>query len=973
MLSAKFSLSFHLVFPGALAAAVITTAGTARGDRPEAFDDAETPRATDIAPALQAAEGLEVRLWASSPLLHNPTSLDIDERGRVWVAEGVNYRGFRNKDKVGLWRNEGDRIVILEDRDGDGTADTSTVFVENDPDLVAPLGVTVIGDKVLVACSPHLLVYTRDEENRMTGKEILLTGFGGHNHDHSLHKAQAGPDGRIYFNVGNAGPHVVTDRDGWTLRSSTSYHDGSGKNTPGMVSDDGRVHVAGLMLSVAPDGSDLQVLGMGARNPYGTCVDSFGEVWTNDNDDTFSCRTTWWMRYGNSGYSSRDGRRTWAADRRPGQNVRTAHWRQEDPGVIPSGHVYGNGSPTGITHYENGALGQAYDGGLLLSCEAGQNVVWAYRRKPDGAGFALEAIPFLTSTGVQDEHYIWKEVPDDVRKWFRPSDITVGTDGAVYLTDWFDGVVGGHQMVDTLGEGAIYRVVAEGTNPQPPKLADDADGAMERLLSPAENVRATGLADLRAIGDAAPPRALYEDRARARLLRARGLWAAGLIDPAVARDALDDPDPEFRLVALRLLERTNSDAFHEAVNALVDDESPAVLRELCLAVRDQPLDIRRPVLRAAAARYIDADSPDRWLLEAIGTGAEPHEAETHGDLLHAFGGPSSSWSNRFADLACRLHPSEAVPAFKARALDPDLPAAARRQALDALAFIPERAAAEAVFAAAVRGPKDLRPYAAYWIRHRETHHWAEFGLSDKLPALGATPREKAERFVKQFHDAETTVEQRTTLAREMARFSAGAIRLARLLNHPKFPDGLEEEILPLLLALPDPEVTNVLSRVRPEAVASLRDQTDTAYPVADVLRAEGDPARGRELYFGGGTCASCHAFDGEGSEFGPDLTATAEKFDSVGLIDAIIRPNDAILVGYEATRIDRRDGTAVLGFVEADDDPLVLRDASGERHVIPRADIARRTELETSLMPPMSALLNARQVADIVAFLQQEP
>ena len=964
----RFSLLSCIV-----ATALIATHGALVAESDDTRDKASKnpPRAADIATALQTADDLEVQLWANTPLVYNPISIDVDDHGRLWVAEGVNYRDFRNRDKTELWREQGDRLVILEDTDHDGQADSSTVFVENDPDLIAPHGITVVGNRVIVACSPHLIAYTRNENNRMIDKEILLTGFGGHNHDHSLHKAQTGPDGRLYFNVGNAGPHVVTDRDGWTLRSSSFYHDHSGKNKPGMVSDDGRIHVSALMLSINPDGSDLRVLGMGGRNPFGTCIDSFGEVWTNDNDDTYSCRTSWWMRYGNFGYTSRDGKRSWAADRRPGQDVRTAHWRQEDPGTIPSGHVYGNGSPTGITYYENGSLGEDYEGGLLLSCEAGQNVIWAYPRQAQGAGFKLDAFPFLHSTQEQDEFYIWKDVPDDMRQWFRPSDITIGTDGTLYISDWFDGVVGGHQMVDAHGQGAIYRVMAKGTNPTPPNYPDGLNGAIARLRSPAENVRATGLATLRAHGDPALPLALYRDPDESPFIRARGLWAAGLIEPDIARSALKDPDPQFRVVALRILEQHGKKTLTEALETLVKDDSPAVLRELCLAVRDLPYQTRQPVLHAAAEHYLQAPTADRWLLEAMGTGAENHKPELYNELLEKSGKKPVTWSDRFADIAWRLHPVDAIPALEARVLDPDFTPEARRQSLDALAFMHDRAAAEAVLAATISGPDDLKSYAAYWIRHRETHHWSKFQLSKKLPKLEETPKEKAKRLIRAFTDKNKSPEDHQMAAMALVEFPAGAVQLANRFNHPHMTDDLEKQILPQLLAIPDPEVTNALSRKRPDAVAALRDSSETAYPIAEVLKLEGDPQRGKALYFGAGTCASCHAYGDRGSAFGPNLTTIREKFSRVDLIEAIIRPNDAILVGYEATQITQSDGTAFLGFIESDDDPVVLRDASGQRHVIPRDSITSRTVLDNSIMPPMSAILDARQVADIVAFLNQ--
>src|SRR5688572_1988058 len=103
-------------------------------------------------------------------MLVNPTNIDIDARGRVWVLEGANYRGS-------VTRPEGDRIVILEDTDGDGKADSQKVFAQ-DPQLASPLGIAVLGNKVYVSQSPNLWVYTIDESgDKPAGKpELWLSG-----------------------------------------------------------------------------------------------------------------------------------------------------------------------------------------------------------------------------------------------------------------------------------------------------------------------------------------------------------------------------------------------------------------------------------------------------------------------------------------------------------------------------------------------------------------------------------------------------------------------------------------------------------------------------------------------------------------------------------------------------------------------------------------------------------------------------
>ena len=94
---------------------------------------------------IKVQEDLEVTNWATSPMLYNPTNMDIDSKGRIWVAEGRRYRLFRKNN----WVPKADRIVVMEDTDKDGKADKHWTFVE-DEELIAPLGIAVIGNKIIV-------------------------------------------------------------------------------------------------------------------------------------------------------------------------------------------------------------------------------------------------------------------------------------------------------------------------------------------------------------------------------------------------------------------------------------------------------------------------------------------------------------------------------------------------------------------------------------------------------------------------------------------------------------------------------------------------------------------------------------------------------------------------------------------------------------------------------------------------------
>ena len=165
------------------------------------------------------------------------------------------------------------------------------------------------------------------------------------------------------------------------------------------------------------------------RNIYEVTVDSLGDMYGSDNDDdgNQACRALKILPRSNNGYFSSDGSRYWNADRRPGQNLQRAHWHQDDPGVAPCGAITGAGGPTGVTVVENANLG---DRTGWLAADAGASAVFEI-------------------TGEQSSKFLSpREHEGDGGKshWFRPSDALIGTDGALYVSDWYDPGVGGHAM-----------------------------------------------------------------------------------------------------------------------------------------------------------------------------------------------------------------------------------------------------------------------------------------------------------------------------------------------------------------------------------------------------------------------------------------------------------------------------------------------------------------------------------------------
>lgn len=550
---------------------------------PKIFDRSDEPAQT--IPRIRVPEGFKVELFAAEPQLANPVCFCIDERGRFYVAETFRYSAgvtdnrrhmewldddlaartvadrvamYRKylKDQFDTYEVEHDRVRLIEDTDGDGTADRSTVFADGFHTAAEGIGSGLLarGGNVWFTCIPDLwLLRDQDGDGRADERKSLQTGYGVHVAfvGHDLHGLRFGPDGRLYFSIGDRGMHVETAN--------------------GRVID---CLDSGAVLRCQPDGSQLEVFATGLRNPQELAFDEYGNLFTVDNnsDSGDQARLVHLVEGGDSGWRMGFQYLTAPISRGPWNLEKLWHPRHEgQPAYILPPLANMSNGPSGFTYYPGVGLPEKYQRHFFL-CDfrggSGNSGVHAFDVRPNGATFEL----------ADRQEFCWS---------LLVTDCEFGWDGALYVSDWAEGW-------DKPGKGRIYRVfdpatrsapaVLEGQRLMRQGLADLPLEQLARLLShPDMRIRQEAQFTLAAKGGEAVT--VFSEIARngnERLPRLHAIWGLGQLQPVpsnaleLVRGLLSDEDTEVRAQAARVLGDLGDGGSLNHLVRLLDDAEPHV-------------------------------------------------------------------------------------------------------------------------------------------------------------------------------------------------------------------------------------------------------------------------------------------------------------------------------------------------------------------------------------------------------------
>lgn len=736
--------------------------------------------------------GIEGQLFAAEPLFANPVAFFVDDRGRVFVCESfrqgtgvVDNRSYgkqwvdadlaaqtvedRRKyhweqlgDRVASFMEQDDQIRLLIDTDHDGTADESHVFANRFNGLVDGTGAGVLeyNGNVYYTCIPSLYVM-RDENGdyRADGREALYTGFGVRVafRGHDLHGLVIGPDGRLYFSIGDRGSNVVAPS-------------GDLINTE-----------SGSVFRCELDGSNLEMFATGLRNPQELAFDDWGNLFTGDNNSDSGDQARWVyvVEGGDSGWRMAY---QYLSDRGPFNRERI--WQPLHEGqpayIVPPIANFADG-PSGLDYYPGTGFGEDFKNQFFLADfrgTASQSGIRSIRNEPVGAFFKI----------AEDQRPFWKILATDVQ---------FGPDGAVYLSDWVDGWEGE-------GKGRIYRfyspehqsdpIVAEVQRILATNLAEAETASLASYLRHADRrVRMKAQLELAARGELQTLVAAAKTGASL-LERLHGIWGLDHLSrrrPNLRNEIqgtlismVEDAEAEVRAQVTRLLGELGGAGATQAVRNRLTDESARV--RYCALTSARKLAIRDAfdMVVNELAMHAEKDPVLRhggaMALTAVGSETQIQQLRTHPSkqvrlgaivALRRLGSPAltafldDEHEQVVAEAACAIHdvPIEsAFPQFAALIGRPFDNENITRRVLNANFRLggPSQAAAVARFAADPKGSLAMRREALEMLADWEVPDGRDrvLGMWRPLePRASQIPKNALEPVVERFAAADPSL------------------------------------------------------------------------------------------------------------------------------------------------------------------------------------------------------------------------